>query len=316
MIHVAGANPNGGGVLTYIKNLSHSINGIQIYDKNECLKFFQSIQNGDTIFLNVVKPSLPFLMLSKLKFYKNITITYCGHGLNYKNNKGIKKFLVKFCEYLISKLSDKIIVLNQKDMHEFLSWNKCSYLIPTSLKPKNIKANCGEISSDISWIAVGCVEERKNPDLFIRIGHAVKNFFPGDTFTWIGDGPLLDNFDIESLESEGIYFKGAIDNDLVRNELSEYDIFICTSSFEVLPISILEAVEAACIICVKDYHYSDDVVSRFLSAKSFKNVDQILEIRKNINILQTLKEGALQEKKSLSESYDNYIDSMKKALNV
>jgi len=317
MIHVAGANPNGGGVLTYIKNLTHSMNDLYIYAYTEYLNFFRNIQDGDTVFLNVVKPSLPFLILAKLKFNKNISIVYCGHGLNYKNNKGFRRLIVKFCEYFISKFSDKIIVLNKKDMSEFLSWNKSSYLIPTSLRPTdNLKDTIGKIDGDISWVAVGCVEERKNPELFIEIARSIKRLFPNDSFTWIGDGPLLHHLNTESLENEGIFFEGAMDNNLVRDKLNQQHIFLCTSSYEVLPISILEAVEARCIICLKKYHYSDDVTSRFSSAVSFDNSNQVVDIRKNIDKLVELNKAAIYEANMVNKAYKSYIKSMKKVLDV
>ena len=317
MIHVAGANPNGGGVLTYIKNLTHSMNDLYIYAYTEYLNFFRNIQDGDIVFLNVVKPSLPFLILAKLKFNKNITIVYCGHGLNYKNNKGFRRHIVKFCEYFISKFSDKIIVLNKKDMSEFLSWNESSYLIPTSLRPNdNLKRKTGKIDGDISWVAVGCVEERKNPALFVEIARSIKRLFPNDSFTWIGDGPLFRDFNTESLKNEGIFFKGAMDNDLVRDKLNQHHIFLCTSSFEVLPISILEAVEARCIICLNKYHYSDDVTSRFSSAVSFDNSNQVVDIRKNIDKLVELNKAAIYEANMVNKAYKSYIKSMKKVLDV
>ena len=53
MIHVVGANPNGGGVLTYIKNLSPSIEDVHIYAYTDYIKLtttnYRKIQhNTDT----------------------------------------------------------------------------------------------------------------------------------------------------------------------------------------------------------------------------------------------------------------------------
>ncbi len=319
MIHAVGANkanPNG-GVYSYIANLSYSLNDLQFYSYNEFFKFFNNIQDGDTVFLNVPKPSLPFLILSKIKFNKKISIVYCGHGLAYRNHKGIKKVVVKFCEYLISKLSDKIIVLNKKHMKKYLSWNESSNLIPTCLRPIEFTNNTNkQIGSAISWVAVGSVDNNKNPKLFLEISRVIKGLFPRDTFTWIGDGPLFKNFDVESLKTEGIFFIGSMDNKLVRKKLREHDIYICTSISEVLPITILEAVESKCIILVRNYLNSDDITSRFSSAVSFKNSNQVLELRKNIDKLQGLRKAAINEASNISESYVTYIKQMKKVLDV
>ena len=77
-----------------------------------------------------------------------------------------------FFEFILTYFTDYNIVLNEKDLEWFRKINKNSICIPTSLKPsvffKNFRKRKFKTSS-IKWIAVGAVESRKDPYLFIDI---------------------------------------------------------------------------------------------------------------------------------------------------
>ena len=93
------------------------------------------------------------------------------------------------------------------------------------------------------------------------------------------------------------------------------DIFICTSKYEVLPISILESVEASNIIITRNYPYCDDIINRFSSSAVFKNIDDIIKIRSDYELLKKLNSNALKERGLIKSSYDNYILEIKNILN-
>ena len=225
---------------------------------------------------------------------------------------GLKKYLVKLCEFFLSKFSDQILVLNNKDLAAFSSWNKRSVLIPTALKPIHPLSTRRNLDWEhISWVAVGSVEERKDPRFFISIAREVIRVFPEDSFTWIGDGPFLSELDVAALGKERIVFKGGMSNNKVREELHSHHIFICTSQYEVLPISILEAVEAECIILTRNYFYSDDITSRFSSSMGFDNPEQVLDIRKCQAKLDMLMRSARLERGKLEDAYTNYANQVR-----
>ena len=60
--------------------------------------------------------------------------------------------------------------------------------------------------------------------------------FPNIQFTWIGDGELR-----SELTSKNITITGWLERKDVLKELNNNDIFILTSLWEGLPISLLEA---------------------------------------------------------------------------
>lgn len=315
-IRVVGANPNGGGVLTFVTNLASDRLIMEIYGYREYFRFVRDIQRGDTVFFNVIKPSIPFLFIVTFIGRTQFHLVYCGHGLNYKNNSGARRLIVRFCEKMLSIRMDRIIVLNSKDLGEFSRWNEKSIVLPTCLKPKRspAKYSTSMIDDSISWVAVGKVESRKDPNNFIEIAQRILEEYPNDRFTWIGEGPLLPEMKSNTESIEGCNFIGGMENDDVREYLFETNIFLCTSTFEVLPISILEAVEAGSVLVVRNYYYSSDVGDRFKSSFIYRNVDEIMKLRRNNRELKGLKAHAVEHQSALQEQYKEYINNITKIL--
>lgn len=317
IIHVVGANPNGGGVFTYIKNIYKSIDNIIIYNYHDYQFFFKNLKSGDTVFFNVIKPSIPFLIMVFLRVPFRFNMVYCGHGLNYKNNVGLRRLIVYFFEVIMTFSVKSVIVLNKKDLNWFKTINKNSYCIPTSLSSSKhfneYKKRKLDLNS-LNWVSVGLVEKRKDPLMFIKIAKKIRTHFPNDSFTWIGDGPLLKEINTKELSRENIFFTGGISNSVVKKRLLNNDIFICTSKYEVLPISILEAVEAANIVITRNYPYADDILNRFSSSVIFTNIEEVLKIRSNNNLLKSLNINAIKERKLIESNYNKYINKIKKLL--
>lgn len=318
-IHVVGANPNGGGVLTYIENLRHEIRNIKIYGYRDFWRFYEAVEDGDTVFMNVVKPSIPFLIILLL-FKRSARRIYCGHGLNFNNNKGVKRLIVKYFERLISRLSHEVIVLNERDMILFKNWNVNSHLIPTALRPISFQEDSDEIAippnKGMTWVAVGSVESRKDPFEFIRTARKVRAEFVNDKFIWMGSGPLLKEARNLTKLDNNIQFVGKLSNIKLRKELFSADIFICTSRFEVLPISILEAVEAGLLLVIRKYHYSDDIINRFNSSVGYSDVQEILSLRSNTEKIEKLKSESGIHKSRIDSEYKAYIKQMRGLLSA
>lgn len=309
-IHIVGSNASGGGVYTYILNIFKIDNvNIFIYKYRDFFKFFNNLNSGDIVFLNVVKPSLPFLLISCLFGKNKLKLIYCGHGMNYNNNFGLKRVIVRICERLIVKLVNKVIVLNEIDMDETLSINSNSYYLPTYLKPIGLNYNKNPITNQLNWVSVGSVEDRKDPYEFIKISNRVLKNHPSDTFTWIGEGPLFEEIQSKNIDVR-IKFIGKIDNIKLRKTIVSSDVFLCTSNFEVLPISILEAVEAGLILVVRNYHYSDEITKMFKSCYIYKSVEQVIELRSDIKELQLLRDFSLEEAQNIDIRYEKYKNTI------
>lgn len=99
-----------------------------------------------------------------------------------------------------------------------------------------------EMSASMNILTVGHVIDYKNPFYWIEIARNVLNQNPNVTFTWVGDGPLLDvcrqRVDSFGL-SERLHFIG------MRQNVSEFyancDIYIHPSRVESFGIAVLDA---------------------------------------------------------------------------
>ena len=99
---------------------------------------------------------------------------------------------------------------------------------------------------------VGRVESSKNPVLFNQIAEK----FPEYEFTWIGAGKLEEN-----LTSENITITGWKEKAEVLKLVNENDVFILTSLWEGLPISLLEAMYMKKLCIVSNCIGNRDVIN-------------------------------------------------------
>ncbi len=89
---------------------------------------------------------------------------------------------------------------------------------------------------------IACFKPQKSPGDFVRLAGLINRFLPRVKFVLVGDGALRE--DIEDLISEynlqkNVFLLGWRDN--VPEVLSAIDVFVLTSLWEGLPISVLEA---------------------------------------------------------------------------
>lgn len=82
----------------------------------------------------------------------------------------------------------------------------------------------------------GRITEAKNPPLFNRIALGM----PSVRFIWIGDGDLR-----TQLSAQNIQITGQVTRSEALKKLSELSVYIQTSSWEGMPISLLEAMACA-----------------------------------------------------------------------
>ena len=103
--------------------------------------------------------------------------------------------------------------------------------------------------------------------------------FPNIQFTWIGDGELRNE-----LTSENIVVTGWLERKEVLKELNKNDIFILTSLWEGLPISLLEAMYMKKICIVSDVIGNRDVIKDKVNGFIFNSIQDTKRILKEIEI--------------------------------
>ena len=199
---------------------------------------------------NIIKnenPDIIHLHSSKAGFIgrfaangKKKKILYNPHGFSFlmQDTSKMKRTLYWMFEKMASFRKCTIIGCSKGEYQEALKLSKNSICINngvdlTKLKKdsKNLKPSKIDLNN-LKICTLGRIGYQKNPELFNEIAKS----FPKLTFTWIGDGDLK-----HFLTSPNVKVTGWKECKEVLEILNNNDIFILTSLWEGLPISLLEA---------------------------------------------------------------------------
>ncbi|KVH44818.1 glycosyltransferase [Burkholderia diffusa] len=104
-------------------------------------------------------------------------------------------------------------------------------------------------------VTVGGIRAQKNPELFARIAHGMRAH--GTHFVWIGDG---DDPAKARLAEAGVEVTGWLPRDEVARRLAHADMYLSTSSWEGMPVSVIEAMLAGRPVIVSGCAGNVDVV--------------------------------------------------------
>lgn len=137
------------------------------------------------------------------------------------------------------------------------------------------------ISDKITIISVGRLSIQKNPKLFNDIALEF-NDNPNVQFIWCGDGELK-----SELTSPNIKCTGWIERKTLENYLANADVYLSTSLWEGLPLSVLEAMSIGLPVVLSDCVGNRDLVENngFLYNNKLEAVKIISYYVENRNLL-------------------------------
>ncbi|KVL24067.1 glycosyltransferase [Burkholderia cepacia] len=104
-------------------------------------------------------------------------------------------------------------------------------------------------------VTVGGIRAQKNPALFAQIADGLRA--RGVRFVWIGDG---DDASKARLAEAGVEVTGWLPHDEVARRLAGTDVYLSTSSWEGMPVSVIEAMLAGRPVVVSGCAGNVDVV--------------------------------------------------------
>lgn len=216
-------------------------------------------------------------------------------------------------------LSDKIIIVNQKD-YDFAISKKIISREKMLLLPNGIELN-GKLDTGYSLKkelgyddkikiigSVGRLWKQKAPQYLIRAVPDVIQKHPEARFVLTGDGPLEDELKklAASLGVENyVHFLGWRQD--ARKILADYDIFVQTSLWEGLSISILEAMAAQKQIVVSDIKGNNELIKNEVTGLLFPPKDSKALAQKIIFLLdhpEQARKMAENARKEVAEKYD------------
>lgn len=167
----------------------------------------------------------------------SVPLFYTPHGYSFlmKNHSAGKRLVYKLIEGGCGKLNCTTISCSKGEHEETLKFNKRAAYVNNGINVKELEKNLGKIKVEdhpFTVFTLGRICYQKNPALFNHVAEAM----PDVRFLWIGDGELRDE-----LKSKNIEITGWADRKRALEKSMTADVFMLTSLWEGLPISLLEA---------------------------------------------------------------------------
>ena len=179
---------------------------------------------------------------------KKIKTFYTPHGYSFlmKDSSKLKRFIYKTIEKLGAMNHATTVACSKGEYEETLKLTKKATYVSNGINLKKLSKYIPENAKTIDTqkltiVTTARICYQKNPSLFNQIAQK----FPNIKFIWVGAGELE-----KELTSPNIEITGWKNKDELMNILNNSDIFILTSLWEGLPISLLEAMalKKPCIV--------------------------------------------------------------------
>lgn len=192
-------------------------------------------------------------------------IYFTVHGWGFYNvgEYGRLRPILIFLEKLAARLTDKIICVSENDkkqgmkkkiaskdkfvvIHNGINWNQTK-------KSENLRKEIGAGESDVIFGMVGRLAYQKNPLLFLEAAGWVAQTHKQAKFVLVGNGVFYGDCRkfIDKNHLEKCAFMLGFRKD-VPELLSNMDVFVLSSRFEGLPLTIIEAMFAGLPIVATD----------------------------------------------------------------
>lgn len=263
-----------------------------------------------------INPDIIHLHSSKAGFLgrfavngRKVKMLYNPHGFSFlmKNSSKIKRLIYWLLEKIGAQRKCTVVGCSYGEYEEALKLTKDAICINNGINIEIIDNKFKEFNkskidyNNLKVCTSGRIGFQKNPKWFNSI--AKKN--PHIEFTWIGDGELKNE-----LNAPNISVTGWKSRDEVLELVNNNDIFILTSLWEGLPISLLEAMYLKKVCLVSNCIGNKDVIEHNKNGFII-NEENFEEIIKNIDekTYKKISQDAhrdVREKYSVKVMVDNY----------
>lgn len=212
---------------------------------------------------NNIKPDIIHLHSSKagvigrMAFaFGKIPLFYTPHGYSFlmKDTSRLKRTVYWLIEKFFSLVDCMTISCSYGEYVETLKLTRNATYVNNGINVSDLNEKLVEVKEtehEFTVFTIGRICYQKNPKLFNEIAKAL----PKIRFLWIGDGE-----DRDKLDSENIEITGWLKRDEAIAKSANADVFILTSLWEGLPISLLEAMYMKKPCIVSDVIGNHDVI--------------------------------------------------------
>ncbi len=203
---------------------------------------------------------------------KNIPLFYTPHGYSFlmQNYKPIKRWMFKKIEKFLATRKCTTISCSVGEHQETLKLTNNATYVNNAINIADLQRALDGIEEKkhpLTVFTLGRICEQKNPELFNQIAQRMPNV----QFLWIGDGEQR-----EKLTSPNIEITGWVKRKKALQMSVNADVFVLTSSWEGLPISLLEAMYMKKLCVVSDVIGNRDVIHNGDNGCVCKSVDDFV----------------------------------------
>jgi len=240
-----------------ISSLKREISIFNDFKTLFCLYFIIKRRHYDIVHCHTTKAGFLGRIAAKLAATKKIYFTVHGWGFYNREEYGWAEKLLIFLEKIAAKYSTKIICVSENDKKEGIK-NRITkgdkFLVIKNGIEWKVKGNREEArkklrvkGNEIVFGMIGRLAYPKNPLMFLSAGKEILRKYPKTKFILIGGGSLFKeckNFIKENRLENNIFLLGEKSPEETRELLLSFDVFVLTSRFEGLPLTIIEAMFA------------------------------------------------------------------------
>ena len=236
--------------LIKVENFNRSVSIIRDLKAFFEIKKIKKEVNPDIIHLHSSKAGV----LGRVAFaFDNRPVFYTPHGYAFlmTDTNYIKRKIYKIIEKICSLGGATTIACSPGEFKQSLMITKKTKLVENGINTSKMITFEDFKSDELDVVTVGRATYQKNPSLF----NAIAKLLPNTRFTWIGDGELAN-----TLNSLNINLTGWLTRDQAMKKMQSSKIFVLTSLWEGLPISLLEAMYLKKVCVVTDVVGNNDVI--------------------------------------------------------
>lgn len=256
--------------LIHVKNFVRSINVIKdIKSMIEIKKIASKIQ-PDIIHLHSSKAGA----IGRWAFNGDkSSLFYTPHGYSFlmANHSPLKRLMYKTIETLSAKRRCTTISCSKGEHEESLRMTNQATYVDNGINRKELDRLLIGVQKEehqFTVFTLGRICYQKNPILFNKVAKA----FPSIHFVWIGDGELKNQ-----LTAPNIEVTGWINREAALHKSVNADVFILTSLWEGLPISLLEAMYLKKPCVVSNVIGNRDVIHNNVNGFVCNTIDDFLD---------------------------------------
>ncbi len=239
--------------LIEVKNFTRSINPLKdLKAILEVKRIAKEIQ-PDIILLHSSKAGV----VGRITFNgKDVPLFYTPHGYSFlmENYKPMMRRMFHVIESICAKRNCTTISCSPGEHQETLKLTDKALYVNNGINTAELDNMLQKVEASnhpFTVFTLGRICYQKNPALF----NAVAEAMPSVRFLWIGEGELR-----SELKSSNIEITGWVDREKALQLSMNADVFLLTSLWEGLPISLLESMHMKKLCVVNDVIGNHDVI--------------------------------------------------------